>query len=99
MVIDLKKVLKENKKLKKKLKKKRKKSSKSIKLKLSKPKVQLVKKLNPVKSVMKGEANTKMVREGETGWFKKEYIKEKQNFLGEYSLWYLFGSGGELKDE
>ncbi|HDK25985.1 MAG TPA: hypothetical protein ENG48_02680 [Candidatus Atribacteria bacterium] len=87
MAIDLKKILKENKKLKKRIKKKGKKSKGvTKKLKLSKPKAQLVRKLNPVQSAMKGGANTKMVKEGETGWFKKEYIQEKQNFLGRYSL-------------
>jgi len=73
----------------KKTKKKKTKSKKSKILSkkiLGKPKVKIVKKLDPVKTIMKGRDKPKLVREGEEGWFKKEMLKEKQNFLGGYSL-------------
>ena len=51
-----------------------------------KPKVK-IKELDAVKTVLKGTPNkVKMVTEGEEGFFKKEYEKEKNKFLGRYSL-------------
>jgi len=63
---------------------------------LKKPTVSLPKK-DPIATATKGNTNTKFVTEGEEGFFKKEYIKEKQNFLGGYSLWSV--AGGVLKNE
>lgn len=65
----------------------KKKTIKGIKLgeSLKKPTVSLPKK-DPVATVTKGNTNTKFVTEGEEGYFQKEYLKERQNFLGGYSL-------------
>jgi len=68
---------------KKKKSKHKKVSSKKL---LSKPKITMVKKLDPVRAAMMIGKNVQMVTEGEEGYFRKEYIKEKQNFLGGYSL-------------
>ena len=51
------------------------------KLKLSKPKVS-IRKLNAVQTIMKGRDKPRLVREGKTGWFRKEYENEKIRWLG-----------------
>lgn len=54
---------------------------------LKSPSAKVLSKIDPVETTMKGkEKKTKFVSEGEEGFFKKEYIKERQNFLGGYSL-------------
>lgn len=52
---------------------------------LKQPKANIIKKFDPVKTVLKG-TNIKMVTEGEEGYFKDEYEKERKNFLGGYNL-------------
>jgi len=82
----------EREKLKPSISKDKSKSKKQPKVKktgklLKSPSAKVLSKIDPVQTTMKGkEEKTKFVKEGEEGFFKKEYIKERQNFLGGYSL-------------
>ena len=79
-------IKKQEKKKKSSSKKEKKRKEKKEEKLLSKPKVTLIKKYDPVKAVLKGAHEGKLVSEGETGYFKDEYNKEKMKFLGGYSL-------------
>ncbi len=52
---------------------------------LSKPKVS-IKRLDAIKTLTRGRGHTRLVTEGEEGYFKKELSKERTNFLGRHSL-------------
>ena len=74
-------LMKEIKKLKKQVSKKKRTKGKKPKKILGKPKVK-IKKYDSVKAISRiAEGTAPLVREGQTGYFRKEYIKEKANFL------------------
>ena len=52
---------------------------------LKKPK-KGIKKLSAERAILSDAKNYRLVSEGETGYFKKEYQKEKKAFLGGYNL-------------
>ena len=73
--------------IKKKEAKGKKKSQKIGKI-LGKPKVKIIQGLDAVKAIAKGIPNdAALVSKGKEGFMDREMMKERSDFLGEYSLW------------